>query len=211
MIPQYSSSASQEQTQSLSLKEAQKMFNELLNDKCTEDIDYDNVCLISGKALGTNTVSLPCGHKFDYLSLLSEQLAFQNKYIGMSRKCPYCRNTYVGNIPYRPDLSTKKKKNINFPVNSCFEKHACCYEESGQSCTINGTVPVGSCFACWRHYKRALKTQESIAKQQQEVVKCKAVLKSGKSKGNICGSTVKDENSDYCRRHRKPINADNLT
>jgi len=203
MTPQCSSSSLQEPKQALSLVDAQSLFNEIINDSSDDGNDAETLCMISGKLLDVNAVTLPCGHKFDYLSLLADQVAFKANLPGSPNRCPYCRQVYNGCIPYRADLSSKKARNVNTPVDMCFEKHACYFEKSGQSCTINATVPIGSGFACWRHYKGALKAQASKAKQQLNSVKCKAILKSGKGKGNVCGATVKEENSEYCKRHTK--------
>jgi len=204
MSPQSSDIALQDRKKGLSLQAAHSLFNEILNDSSPDLVDSEQVCLISGKTLGSSLVCLPCGHKFDYMSLLLDQISYKSKFPLMSNKCPYCRREYSGVIPYRPDISTKRVRNINTPVDICFEKNACCYGKSGETCSINATIPIGESYACWRHYKRALKTYLSNTEPQQEVVKCQALLKSGKSKGNICGATVKDPNSQFCKRHTKP-------
>lgn len=188
----------------LTLKAAQDLFNEIVNDPGSESLELNNVCLISGKYLNTNTVTLPCGHKFDYLSLLSDQVTSKRNYYGKPNACPYCRQSYIGTMPYRADLSTVKVRNVNTPVDECYEKSHCYFEKSGQHCTVNATIPVGDKFACWRHYKRALKLYGSDAIPKQEVATCKALLKSGKSKGKICGAKIKDKNNEFCKRHNKP-------
>lgn len=189
---------------SLSLHDAQHLFNEIINDSSTNIVGFDNTCLISGNSLGTNSVTLPCGHKFDYIALLTDLLTYKSKYsFGTLNKCPYCRQDFLGVIPYRPDISNKKVRNINTPVESCFEKNTCSCVKEGKHCVINATIPIGDKFACFKHYKSALKNYRSHDKPNNKTLRCQAILKSGKSKGNLCGAIIKDENNNFCKRHLK--------
>jgi hypothetical protein len=192
---------------SLSIEDAQLLFNEIVNDSVTTSdvVDGEAVCLISHKPLGSNTVTLPCGHKFDYEALLLDHIAFKKANHSISNKrCPYCRQTYEETIPYRPDLLKTKARYINYPCDICFVQHECVHSEDGVSCSINATIPVGDKFACFRHYKSELKRMDSKRKPVLTVRKCEAILKSGKSKGESCGVIIKDSNSSFCKRHSKP-------
>jgi len=188
----------------LSILEAQNLFNEILNDDSLEQSHENELCPISGQIIDNNAITLPCGHKFDYKSLLLD-LSTNKKYekYSGSSKCPYCRCIYSGTIPYRPDLFIKKVTGINYPVSNCFSKHECFYTKDKEVCSINATIPVQDKFACWRHYKTAL-NQLSKSKISDQSRKCNAILKTGKSKGNICGATIKDDSLEYCKRHHKP-------
>ena len=43
-------------------------------------------------------------------------------------------------------------------------------------------------------------------KKKKEFKKCKAVLKSGVNKGQVCGCRVKDPKSEFCGRHKNKTN-----
>lgn len=188
---------------SLSIIEAQNLFNEILNDENYEQSNDSDICPISGEVLDKNAISLPCGHKFNYKALVIDQLKCRQYNRGDTSKCPYCRRHYSGKIPYRPDICGLRATGINNPVSESFIKHDCINTKAGESCKINATIPVGDKFACYRHYKSALKTL-SKTQASDQTRKCQAILKSGKSKGNICGATIKDTGIEYCKRHYKP-------
>tara|TARA_B100001248_G_C27369314_1_gene450816 strand:- start:1029 stop:1706 length:678 start_codon:yes stop_codon:yes gene_type:complete len=95
------------------------------------------------------------------------------------------------------DCLTKKYNRIECPY--------CRYNQSlsglkkiCKAITSNGTIcgkkSYYSCGFCSKH----LDYQER---------KCTAIFKSGKNKGNQCGKSIYDANSDYCKRHSnyKPI------
>lgn len=71
-----------------------------LNDDSEQEIT-DNICLLTNNKLTRNHITLPCGHKFNYIPIYNEilhskQYQKYNKYPLRSyqMRCPYCRTTH---------------------------------------------------------------------------------------------------------------------
>jgi hypothetical protein len=89
-----------------------------------ENIEYDNICLITNQPLIDRYVSLNCGHKFNYIPLYNDLVNHRLKFNCMessSRKlntnelrCPYCRKKQQGLLPYYEELGLKKVNGVNF-------------------------------------------------------------------------------------------------
>ncbi len=95
-----------------------------------DDDNEDNLCLISGSTLLEDHVKLECGHKFNYIPLLTEIDNQKNilktykkyKYCEQSKKeiclgnyiiCPYCRNLQKTLLPEKPRKECKQVYGIN--------------------------------------------------------------------------------------------------
>ena len=83
-------------------------FNEELQKGNVAITDETNVCLISGEPLKENFVVLSCMHKFNYLPIYYDAVYHKKKSNTLEPKhlkvnelrCPYCRNTQIGLLPY---------------------------------------------------------------------------------------------------------------
>lgn len=161
-------------------------------------------CLISGLALDSTVVKLPCNHSFNYLPLVNDLIQFKRlhgSHYLYTLRCPYCRTNIRGTLPYRPDISNLSYQGINKPINNCYEKHACINTD----CSKNATIPIPSQtnhFACYQHYKKHLKhaITTSNTHQTNNNELCKVILKTGKRKGQACGAKTV-HNASNCKRH----------
>jgi hypothetical protein len=98
------------------------------NSNSTND-DEGVKCLLTNQPLAYGHITLPCGHKFNFLPLYTETLYqktnpsfVKNVYnvpIGKDKlKCPYCRTVHVGALlPYI--VNEKRVTGVNAPVKLC--------------------------------------------------------------------------------------------
>ena len=109
-------------------------FNELVDDLLkNNDIVEDDICLISNLPLKDNSVTLECGHKFNYNCIYSEvkkqKLSFNHletqNLAFYQIKCPYCRNVQNKLLPYKNFVP--KTKNVNWPLKYCMNLQSCKY------------------------------------------------------------------------------------
>lgn len=113
------------------------LMNNLLKSKPNNETgtenenDTENFCLISNEKLTEFYVTLPCGHKFNYMPLLKavlENVKQQSKYKYKNFvKCPYCKKTYEKCLPYNPILEKKRYNKINSPNSLCMNVTKCNY------------------------------------------------------------------------------------
>ena len=104
-------------------------YSELNN---VNDNEKSLICLISHQPLTYNSVTLPCKHSFNYLSIYNELcLNINNLNKGSYNKkhiiCPYCRNKSEKLLPYIPLPSIKKINGINSPEILCLPSPKCSY------------------------------------------------------------------------------------
>lgn len=114
-------------------------YEELLKDNDTTE--YENMCLISGQPITYNSVTLGCGHTFNYDSLFKDVISQKqrNRYNATERprlslgqfKCPYCRTTFDKLLPYTPIKGfTSHIPGVNSPAYLCMKHIECSYEIS---------------------------------------------------------------------------------
>ena len=162
----------------------------------------DDLCLITNDKLTESCITLPCGHKFNYLPLFKEickqKNGFNNLEISKLRyfqiKCPYCRKVVDNLLPYNPDVEgVTKIRYVNTPSKYSFYPNKCQYvfksgknknKECGKNCISN---------YCNFHKKYMITGEDS----NKEI--CTSILKSGKNKDKICGCKI--YKSGLCKRH----------
>lgn len=177
-----------------------------------------NYCLITGEKLDKNHVTLSCNHTFNFVPLYNEvkmqklnSSRVHYEYYGLKLnqiKCPYCRtihNTLLPNILLNDNI--KVLRGVNTPAKFCMKFHGCSYKyksgkSKGEFCKKNGFFKGDNCL-CFNHHKhyeknsyKDINVTKSNKKSKQN--KCKAILKSGKRKGEKCNSCC---DGDYCKRH----------
>lgn len=161
--------------------------NDVNNDKKT--------CLISQEPLLDEHITLECGHKFNYLDILTEVIEQkQNKNkcetqrLKLSQlKCPYCRNIQNKLLPQRE--CDEKIYGVNSPSKYCMYTNKCIHiflrgARKGLECL----KPCNS-LKCKTHLQNNKK-------------KCEGVLKSDNTKK--CSKYAKD-GSIFCSIHEKKI------
>jgi len=183
--------------------EGGKNFNDQLMEMiCKESDDEDDVdlCPIDGQALGSDSVSLACGHKFNYSPLFEEAKrqkrhnGFETQSLGRFEvKCPYCRSIQKGVIPHRQ--SYPKISGVNWPPSRIYK---------GNQCTTIIASGKRKGLVCGRPCHEQLCTihLKASAKKAQYST-CGAILKSGKRRGELCGCSCRDKHQTLCRRHSK--------
>jgi len=87
--------------------------------------DSKNMCLITGNSLCDKSVTLQCGHKFNYDVLSSFLMIIKHKSSKFSVKadqhksdsqlvCPYCRQVHEGLLKFYPELKIPRTIGVNF-------------------------------------------------------------------------------------------------
>ncbi len=176
-----------------------KLFQEMLLKALNENSNnYEDVCLITQNKLEKNCIALPnCGHKFNYKSLYKEVCKQKINYNSLETqklstwqiKCPYCRNTIQGILPYRENY--QKTRYVNWPWEYSFIKNYCKYEfcsgkKKGKICNK----------ICENEYcKNHQKVMDNRKKKQEKKEK-----KKQEKKNDLTKMTVK-ELKKYCKIH----------
>jgi hypothetical protein len=98
-----------------------ELYKSLDDDESNEP--EENVCLITSQPLVDKFVLMNCGHKFNYVPLYQYIKINKEKYNDMEHKsnrlnknelrCPYCRQTQAGVLPYYEDLMLPKINGVN--------------------------------------------------------------------------------------------------
>jgi hypothetical protein len=100
-------------------------FSELYKSLDVEDnLDENNLCLITSQPLTNNCFMMDCGHKFNYIPLYldikNHKLKFNSMEDSSSRlnhneiRCPYCRKKQTNLLPYYEELDLCKIHGINY-------------------------------------------------------------------------------------------------
>lgn len=184
-------------------------FYEQLN-KIDSDDEEENVCLLTNLPLDENKITLPCNHSFNFFPLYKEVV---NQKTGPSVgleidrlrfnqiKCPYCRQKVNHILPHVLLNDEMKYVNgVNTPEKICMSFKNCSYifktgKNKGNYCSKTAFHSPNGCF-CNIHQKNI----SNKIKKAESICICKATLKSGKRKGELCGIKIKNE-GEYCKRH----------
>ena len=192
----------------MNLKDALKWMDD------NEVIDDDqNICLISGQPI-VHEIQLQCGHRFNYKHLLNTVLerhySSRRKYNKIIKHiCPYCRNEYLGFIPYCEMEATEnmnKNKsyfnNFNNNILKCSHKY-CSGKNKGMPCDKSGHYFKNGIY-CFQHNNLINKQnkQKLIKKdnndKKDDFIQCSFILKNG----NQCKLKANPKcEFGYCTRH----------
>ena len=182
-------------------------FYEEIN-KFDDDDDDDNICLLSNTPLDNNKITLPCNHSFNFIPLYKEifnqkiKKNFSSRKLSFNEiKCPYCRQISDKLLPHVL-LNDKMAyiPGVNSPIKLCMDFKECNYmfkmgKNKGNMCSKIAFHTSNGCY-CAFHHKQFINKQKS----NESISLCKAILKSGKRKGEECGLRVKGS-TQYCARH----------
>ena len=177
-----------------------KLFQEMLLKALNEETNVEDICLITKNKLKDDFITLPnCGHKFNYESLYKEvcKQKIQPGHLETQKlscwqiKCPYCRNTVQGILPYRSKVIHNKTRYVNWPWEYSSIKNFCKYEfcsgkKKGKMCNK----------LCEKDYcNNHQKIMDNRKKKQEEKEKEKA-----ENQNDLTKMTVK-ELKKYCKVH----------
>ena len=188
-------------------------FNICLNeeDDLIEDCENNETCLISGDRLIDYSLTLSCGHKFNYKSLFEE--VYRQKCIINHKeivrvphrciKCPYCRTIVNGILPYRESIVYDKFEGVNWPEKYAIKTNVCSYVfrsglKKGEKCNN-----MCSDKYCLRHKTLALKMEEKPIVVDKKKERCNHKIKT-KNGSRFCYNSAKEKG--YCGIHLKLYN-----
>lgn len=184
-------------------------FYEQLNNLDSDDED-ENVCLLTNLPLDDNKITLPCNHSFNFFPLYKEVVNQKTgSFVGLEInrlsfnqiKCPYCRQKYDQLLPHiRLSNEMNYINGVNSPERLCMDFKDCAYifkagKNKGNNCPKTAFHSSKGCY-CNTHQKIIY----NKIKKDDSICLCKATLKSGKRKGEVCGIKIKGE-GDFCKRH----------
>jgi hypothetical protein len=168
-------------------------FAELYKSLDQDDVEENNMCLITNKPLVDKYVELTCSHKFNYVPLYKDIYNHKKKFNFMEAnngtlknneiRCPYCRQKQVGLLPYYENMGVKKTAGVNF---------------LDETVTIYNSPFVGKC----EYVTKTSYTKEIIDDlSNKQVIQCYSET--------ICHSTYVSKldcnNKTYCYSHKKQM------
>lgn len=155
----------------------QLLKNALINDSNNNINNNENKCLITNEPLLKDHITLHCKHKFNYNPLFKE-VKKQKKYnmleiqhLKKSQiKCPYCRYTQNGILPYYDYCP--KIEYVNWPEKLSFKPNICSYiflsgKKKGETCK----KPCSKKY-CYQHEKILNnRAKKKMLKQKNKIIK----------------------------------------
>lgn len=153
-------------------------WKELNHSEEISNIDNDTLCLITKEPLTQNHITLPCGHKFNYIPLSTEMVCMKypkSKYshnLKLNKRqtcCPYCRKIFNTLLPYIPIYNLSLPKYICSSTN-CLDLHTCTYrlkcgKHKGNVCTNRHAFETHKGTFCIKHYTEEVSFVNQEAKQ----------------------------------------------
>jgi hypothetical protein len=101
-----------------------ELYKSFDDDSSEELKDNNDYCLITYEKLTDKFVELNCGHKFNYIPLYNDLVNHLTKFNNMETietrlktgelRCPYCRKTQLGILPYYEELGLNKINGVNY-------------------------------------------------------------------------------------------------
>lgn len=156
-------------------------YSELNKNEQENVSDKDKTCLITGKILEQNSITLECTHSFNYISLFNEvcrQKTFNVNDPYPLRineiKCPYCRQITRNILPFVPSIVSKLVKGVNAPSVYCMRFKSCNHvfkqgSHKGDTCCKNGFESVYGNI-CEKHYISKESATKKLLEKKHTVV-----------------------------------------
>ena len=182
---------------------------------CDKDTIDDNECLISKEKLDDTRVKLECGHTFNYEPLYNEIVKQKSGFRACEIvklqtnqiKCPYCRNIQDKLLPYASKLNLKRINGVNSPLKFQMLSDRCCYSNNNKKSKYFNNACNSPCWGkyCNTHakFKSVIKSENKITVKEssndEEIIQCKCIIKSGPRKGESCNGKLFLDNK--CKRH----------
>lgn len=175
---------------------SKSLFLELLNDSSDDEINENELCLISKQPLVYNNITLSCGHKFNYTPLLKEvvtQKLLRNPLnvtvlATNEIQCPYCRIKQPKLLPFIPTEDYRRPiRGVTAPSLFCMNVNNCTWKfkngkRKGECCGNPGYENENGIY-CSTHHK-CFKSKEKLLSWNKEmedlkkfkIVELKAIL-----------------------------------
>ncbi len=176
-------------------------FYNLLNCDQNEDLD-EKICLISKESLTDNSITLSCGHEFNYIPLYHEvkyqkQLNYYNNYNNLhyklnldEMKCPYCRTITKQIMPYFKCYNLNLVRGVNMPQKYSLKIHSCQHiSKTKKTQCGKSACKTDHGILCNQHYQQSInKNKEN--KENKEIKEIKEI-KEKNSKQKLEDSIIK--------------------
>lgn len=171
--------------------------------------DPEAKCLLSSTPLDYTAVSLPCGHRFNYVPLYKEVVqqkkwasSLETVKLGYSQfKCPYCRTVHSRLLPFVELEGVCCIRGINTISDNALNLYPCDWtikvgKRKGELCGRRCRALSEQGRSCTIHAGRKRKPQCAVRV-------CTATLKSGSRKGQECGARIHSQEAQVsrCKRH----------
>ena len=120
--------------------ESKNLFADILNQDSSDDEDCDNdikKCMITKQPLTYNSITLGCGHKFNYEPLLKEVISQKCGFNPLNVthlhvceiQCPYCRKIQDKVLPFiKIDSNPTRINGVTGPKKHCMNVYNCQWE-----------------------------------------------------------------------------------
>lgn len=182
-------------------------------DDCEEILTDDKTCLITGKPLEQNSITLECKHSFNYTSLFKEvcRQKTYNVHDPMplrvwEMKCPYCRQITNNILPFIPTVINKLVRGVNMPSVYCMIFKPCDHvfrqgSHKGDKCNKNGFESVYG-NVCEKHYIQKEANTKKMLDKNNDLSSVKKKYENKVSKENkeevkdIDNNIANDNNND---------------
>lgn len=195
-------------------------YDELNKTELDDDEDETNTCLLTYMTLDKNHITLPCNHKFNFFPLYREIICQKTpslkSYLNTEKlqfneiKCPYCRQKSNKLLPYiKLNDNMMFHQGVNSPEKFCMSFHKCSHifrsgKNKNSICCKTAYYNGENCY-CNKHHILINKKNEK--EEQNKLIQkslCKTILKSGKRKGEECGSNIFI--NECCKKHTQVNN-----
>tara|TARA_Y100001958_G_C21245799_1_gene575744 strand:- start:2635 stop:3267 length:633 start_codon:yes stop_codon:yes gene_type:complete len=166
--------------------ESKNLFANLLNQDSDDEDCNEKLCLITKQPLTYNSISLSCGHKFNYNPLLKEIIMQKNKSNPLNIthlcineiQCPYCRKIHPQLLPYiNSDTNPYTIKGVTAPKKYCMNLFPCEWtlktgKQKGRKCGKSGYQTENGVYCCTHH--KSIKPKEEFLSwnEEMEALKC---------------------------------------
>ena len=147
----------------------------------------DNSCLLTQEPLELNYITMPCGHKYNYVPICKEIAAMKSpkthyyntgiKLTRMQTFCPYCRQVFNKLLPKIPWTNFTPEKHVCSSTN--FIEHRTCDhvfksgKRKGQKCGKKNAFDTKFGCYCSQHacmHKTSSKSEKKKAKKKKSVI-----------------------------------------
>lgn len=148
--------------------------------------NHDDSCLLTQEALGLNYITLPCGHKYNYIPICKEIASMKNtkhhyynhgiKLMRGQTYCPYCRQVFNKLLPKIPSIDFTPEKYVCSSTN--YIDHRSCKhvfqsgKRKGQCCGKKNAFDSQYGTFCSHHTckHKAVKTAKTTTKKSSKSI-----------------------------------------
>ena len=151
-------------TNNIKVEDDFDFWSELANDEPTSPVT-DDYCLLTQEPLTLNYITMPCGHKYNYVAICKEisnmkapKTYYYNNGVKLAKNqtfCPYCRNIFDQLLPKIPCMDFVPAKYVCSSTNH-IEHRTCQYvfqsgKRKGECCCKKNAYDTNNGSFCLKH------------------------------------------------------------